>query len=239
MTNKMFEEIRIDLPPAVFANFHSLAYNNQNGYRGILIGELTNVSKIKQGDHETKKSNILCLRVEAILPVSRKDIVESRIFSPTKLVQFLSRRIPDTMRLTDVQVLGHISYLPNPTQKDYRMDKKIGKLLHCSEIQKPKVVLYMDSIPKEENICLINSLKGCMWDKSGWRENIDVNVLNIRNMTTCDYMKPRPDSTFSSGDVYKPPTTKDCLGMEIQRSHDNLKHLARKIFKERTNLAKN
>ena len=38
-----------------------------------------------------------------------------------------------------------------------------------------------------------------MWDKSGWRENIDVNVLNIRNMTTCDYMKPRPDSTFSSG----------------------------------------
>ena len=41
------------------------------------------------------------------------------------------------------------------------------------------------------------------------------------------------------GDVYKPPTTKDCLGMEIQRSHDNLKHLARKIFKERTNLAKN
>ena len=38
-----------------------------------------------------------------------------------------------------------------------------------------------------------------MWDKSGWKENIDVNVLNIRNMTTSDYMKPRPDSTFYSG----------------------------------------
>ncbi len=39
MTNKMFEEIRIDLPPAVFANFHSLAYNNQNGTFCIFFGK--------------------------------------------------------------------------------------------------------------------------------------------------------------------------------------------------------
>ena len=34
----MFEEMRIDLPPAVVANFHSLAYKNPNGtqcYSGL------------------------------------------------------------------------------------------------------------------------------------------------------------------------------------------------------------
>ena len=47
-------------------------------------------------------------------------------------------------------------------------------------LQKPKVVLYMDSIPKEENICLINSLKV----KLEYKENLKM------------YMKARLPYTY-------------------------------------------
>jgi len=233
---KAASTVRIDLPPAVYAGFHTLAYNNPNGFRGILIGDINKITKITQSDHVIKETSILSLRVEATMLVT-----DPRIFFASgaqwkqNLVTFCQQRIPNSMRLSDVQILGMISYKHNPSPDNLRLDKKMAKYLYrCDEVQKkPKIVVHMDSFSREENSSLVNAIKVCIWDDKGWRENIPVNILKLVNLAATDYMKVRPGSTFYSVDKYKEPTTQECLKSQINRSQDIVKHLATQIFKQK------
>ena len=226
--------VRIDLPPAIYAGFHTLAYENPNGFKGILIGDINKIKKITQSDHVVEETCILSLRVEATMLVKDPSIFAPGAQWKQNLVNFCQKRIPTSMRLSDVQILGLISYHHNPSPDNLIVDKKMARNLYrCDEAQKPKIVVNMDSFSREENSSHVNGIKACIWDSKGWRENIPINILKLVNLAATDYMKARPGSTFYSGDKYKEPANKECLRSEMDRSQDNVKKLAKKIFEQK------